>query len=73
MNFDEKLNDEILFVSQTEPETLYDMDDLMNTISEKRSKTISIVDAEHPENSQLYTYNKFLEIFDDSGLNGFIL
>ena len=68
------MNNEIVFISsQDAEEELFDMDSLLSAIDEKRSKTVSIIDADHPEDSQIYTYNKFLEIFDDSGLDGFIV
>ena len=68
------MNNEILFISSKDAEEeLVNMQSLMGTISEKRPRTISVVDAENPEDSQIYTYNKFLEIFDDSGLDGFIV
>ncbi|HIS37823.1 TPA: hypothetical protein IAC10_14560 [Candidatus Scatousia excrementigallinarum] len=35
------------------------------------NKLIEITDAEG--NTQVFTYNKFLEIFDDYGLEGFAL
>ncbi|MBO8430733.1 hypothetical protein IAC76_05035 [Spirochaetes bacterium] len=74
MELKNKMNNEIVFISsQDAEEELFDMDSLLSAIDEKRSKTVSIIDADHPEDSQIYTYNKFLEIFDDSGLDGFIV
>lgn len=68
------MNNEILFISGDESEKeLYNIDSLMNSISSKPMQTISIIDADNPEESQLYTYNKFLEIFDTNGLDGFIV
>ena len=68
------MNNEILFISSDESEKkLYNMDSLMNSISAKSMQTISIIDADNPEESQLYTYNKFLEIFDTNGLDGFLV
>ena len=66
-------NNEILFISSKDEEPLYNMDELIEAIDGKRSKTVSVVDANNPENSQMYTYNKFLEIFDNSGLDGFLV
>lgn len=68
------MNNEILFISSDESEKeLYNIDSLMNSISSKPMQTISIIDADNPEESLLYTYNKFLEIFDTNGLDGFIV
>lgn len=66
-------NNEILFISSKDEEPLYNMDELIEAIDGKRSKTVSVVDANNPENTQMYTYNKFLEIFDNSGLDGFLV
>ena len=66
-------NNEILFISSKVEEPLYNMDELIEAIDGKRSKTVSVVDANNPENTQMYTYNKFLEIFDNSGLDGFLV
>jgi len=65
-------NNDILFISSKDEE-LYNMEDLLDSVNTKRPKTVSIVDAENPEDSQMYTYNKFLEIFDSNGLNGFVV
>ncbi len=74
MELENKINNDIVFISSRDAEEeLFDMDSLLASIDEKRSRTVSIIDAEHPEDSQIYTYNKFLEIFDDSGLDGFIV
>ncbi len=74
MELEHKINNDIVFISSRDAEEeLFDMDSLLASIDEKRSRTVSIIDAEHPEDSQIYTYNKFLEIFDDSGLDGFIV
>lgn len=67
------MNNEVLFISSSDTENELFNTDLINSIETKRPKTISIVDAENPEESQLYTYNKFLEIFDSCGFDGFIL
>ncbi len=66
-------NNEILFISSKDEDSLYNMDELIEAIDGKRSKTVSVVDANNPENAQMYTYNKFLEIFDNSGLDGFLV
>lgn len=66
-------NNEILFISSKDEDSLYNMDELIAAIDGKRSKTVSVVDANNPENTQMYTYNKFLEIFDNSGLDGFLV
>lgn len=66
-------NNEILFISSKDEEPLYNMDELIAAIDGKRSKTVSVVDANNPENTQMYTYNKFLEIFDNNGLDGFLV
>lgn len=66
-------NNEILFISSKDEEPLYNMDELIEAIDGKRSKTVSVVDANNPENTQMYTYNKFLEIFDNNGLDGFLV
>ena len=74
MELENKINNDIVFISSRDAEEeLFDMDSLLASIDEKRSRTVSIIDAEHPEDSQIYTYNKFLGIFDDSGLDGFIV
>lgn len=73
MELKNKMNNEIVFISSADSEDLFDMESLLNSIDDKRNKTVSIIDADHPEDSQLYTYNKFLEIFDNSGLDGFIV
>ena len=74
MELENKINNDIVFISSRDAEEeLFDMDSLLASIDEKRSRTVSIIDAEHPEDSQIYTYNKFLEIFVDSGLDGIIV
>lgn len=73
MNIENFSDNEVIFISKDDEEDYSDMDSLMSAIETKRSQTISILDAENPEESQLYTYNKFLEIFDNSGLDGFIV
>lgn len=67
------MDNEILFISSNESEELYNMDALLDAINSKRLKTVSIIDADNPEDSQIYTYNKFIEIFDTNGLDGFIV
>lgn len=73
MNFENFSNNDVIFISKEDDEDFVNMDYLMSEIETKRGMTVSIVDAENPEDSQLYTYNKFLEIFDNSGLDGFIV
>ena len=34
---------------------------------------ILIMDQQKPENTQIYTYAKFLEIYDTHGLDGFLV
>lgn len=73
MELNTKMNNEVIFISSYDEESLLNIDALLNSVDEKRSKMISVVDAENPEDSQIYTYSKFLEIFDNSGLDGFLI
>ena len=54
MELENKINNDIVFISSRDAEEeLFDMDSLLASIDEKRSRTVSIIDAEHPEDSQI--------------------
>ncbi len=62
---------DIQFISTTEKEET-EIEALARAIEENNAnKLIEISDANG--NSQVFTYNKFLEIFDDYGLEGFAM
>lgn len=62
---------DIQFIS-TQDKTESEIEALARAIEESNSnKLIEISDADG--NSQVFTYNKFLEIFDDYGLEGFAM
>lgn len=62
---------DIQFISTNE-KTENEIEALAKAIEENNAdKLIEISDLEG--NSQVFTYNKFLEIFDDYGLEGFAL
>lgn len=61
---------DIQFISTNE-QTENEIDAIANAIENaEANKLIEITDSEG--NSQIFTYNKFLEIFDDYGLEGFV-
>lgn len=52
---------------------LTSMVNFISTLDSKISNgRILIMDQNKPENTQIYTYAKFVEIYDEHGLNGFI-
>lgn len=62
---------DIQFISTTEKEET-EIEALARAIEENNAnKLIEISDSNG--NSQVFTYNKFLEIFDDYGLEGFAM
>lgn len=61
---------EIQFIS-TKEQIENEVDAIANAIENaEANKLIEITDSDG--NSQVFTYNKFLEIFDDYGLEGFV-
>lgn len=61
---------DIQFIS-TKEQTENQIDAIANAIENaEANKLIEITDSDG--NSQVFTYNKFLEIFDDYGLEGFV-
>lgn len=62
---------DIQFISTNE-QTETEIEALAKAIEENNAnKFIEITDSDG--NSQVFTYNKFLEIFDDYGLEGFAM
>ncbi len=61
---------DIQFIS-TKEQIENEVDAIANVIENaEANKLIEITDSDG--NSQVFTYNKFLEIFDDYGLEGFV-
>lgn len=61
---------DIQFIS-TKEQIENEVDAIANAIENaEANKLIEITDSDG--NSQVFTYNKFLEIFDDYGLEGFV-
>ena len=63
---------DIQFIS-TSDYTESEIEIMANAIEENNSKNELIEICDVNGNSQVITYNKFLEIFDDYGLEGFAL
>lgn len=61
----EDLEDEIFVTAM--------VDFMMHLDSKIGNGRIVIMDQQKPENSRIYTYAKFLEIYDTHGLDGFLI
>ncbi len=61
----EDLEDEIFVTAM--------IDFMMHLDSKIGNGRILIMDQQKPENTQIYTYAKFLEIYDTHGLDGFLV
>ena len=49
------------------------MVDFINNLDSKISNgRILVMDQNKPENTKIYTYAKFVEIYDEHGLDGFL-
>lgn len=52
---------------------LTSMVDFINKLDSKISNgRILVMDQNKPENTKIYTYAKFVEIYDEQGLDGFL-
>ncbi len=52
---------------------LTSMVDFINQLDSKISNgRILVMDQNKPENTKIYTYAKFVEIYDEQGLDGFL-
>ncbi len=52
---------------------LNSMVDFINKLDSKISNgRILVMDQNKPENTKIYTYAKFVEIYDEQGLDGFL-
>lgn len=52
---------------------LTSMVDFINNLDSKISNgRILVMDQNKPENTKIYTYAKFVEIYDEHGLDGFL-
>ena len=63
----------ITFEDLTDKNYITDMINFISTLDKKAAGgKIVILDTKRSENSEVYTYKKFIEIYDKSGADGFI-
>ena len=63
----------ITFEDLADKNYITDMINFISTLDKKAAGgKIVILDTKRSENSEVYTYNKFIEIYDKSGADGFI-